>query len=41
VVMADTVIGPRARADRAILDKYVRVGEGAVVGHGETPRGGE
>lgn len=35
VVMADTVIEPDARVDRALLDKYVRVGEGAVVGDGE------
>jgi len=41
VVMSDVVIEPGARVDRAILDKYVRVGEGAVVGHGETPDGSE
>jgi glucose-1-phosphate adenylyltransferase len=37
VVMADTVIEPGARVYRSILDKYVRVGEGAVVGEGEDP----
>jgi glucose-1-phosphate adenylyltransferase len=37
VVMADTVIEPRARIERAILDKYARVGEGAIVGEGEDP----
>ncbi|MBI5170280.1 MAG: glucose-1-phosphate adenylyltransferase [Candidatus Eisenbacteria bacterium] len=35
VVMADTVIEPGARVDRALLDKYVRVGESAIVGEGE------
>lgn len=35
VVLADTTIGPGALVDRAILDKYVRVGEGAIVGDGE------
>jgi glucose-1-phosphate adenylyltransferase len=34
VVMADTVIGEGATVDRAIVDKYVRVGAGAVVGFG-------
>jgi glucose-1-phosphate adenylyltransferase len=37
VVMADTLIKQGARVDRAILDKYVRVGEGAVVGYGDPP----
>ena len=37
VVMADAVIEPGARVDRAILDKYVRVGEGARVGEGDDP----
>jgi glucose-1-phosphate adenylyltransferase len=37
VVMSDVVVGSGARVDRAILDKYSRVGEGAVVGHGEIP----
>jgi glucose-1-phosphate adenylyltransferase len=41
VVMSDVVIEPGARVDRAILDKYARVGEGAVVGHGEAPEGSE
>jgi len=41
IVMADTTIGAGARVDRAILDKYVRVGEGAVVGHGPVPREAE
>lgn len=35
VVMADVVIEPGARVERAILDKYARVGEGAIVGDGE------
>ena len=38
VIMADTRIGRNARVDRAILDKYVDVGAGAHVGHGEVPR---
>ncbi len=37
VVMADTRIEGGARIERAILDKYVRVGEGAVIGTGEAP----
>ncbi len=37
VIMADTVIESGARISRAILDKYVRVGEGAVVGEGDDP----
>jgi len=37
VVMADNVIEPRARVERAILDKYGRIGEGAIVGEGEQP----
>jgi len=41
VVMSDAVVAGGARVDRAILDKYVRVGEGAVVGHGEAPAGSE
>jgi glucose-1-phosphate adenylyltransferase len=41
VVMSDVVVEPGARVDRAILDKYVRVGEGAVVGHGEIAGGRE
>jgi glucose-1-phosphate adenylyltransferase len=41
VVMSDVVVEPGARVDRAILDKYVRVGEGAVVGHGEIGGGRE
>jgi len=35
VVMADTVIEAGARVRRAVLDKYVRVGEGAQVGLGD------
>jgi glucose-1-phosphate adenylyltransferase len=35
VIMSDAVIGPNAVVDRAIIDKYVRVGAGAVVGHGQ------
>src|SRR5437773_1091914 len=41
VVMSDALVDSGARVDRAILDKYVRVGEGAVVGHGETQGGDE
>jgi glucose-1-phosphate adenylyltransferase len=41
VVMADTTIGARARVDRAILDKYVRVGERAQIGHGDPPAGND
>jgi glucose-1-phosphate adenylyltransferase len=37
VIMADTVVRRGARVDRAILDKYVQVGERAVVGCGEPP----
>ena len=37
VIMADTVVEAGARVERAILDKYVRVGEGAVVGAGDDP----
>ena len=39
--MSDVVVEPGARVDRAILDKYARVGEGAIVGYGETPEGSE
>jgi glucose-1-phosphate adenylyltransferase len=35
VIMADTIVEPKARIDGAIVDKYVRVGEGAVLGSGE------
>jgi glucose-1-phosphate adenylyltransferase len=35
IVMHDTVVGGHAVIDHAIVDKEVRVGEGAVVGHGE------
>jgi glucose-1-phosphate adenylyltransferase len=34
IVMHDTRVGPSAILDRAILDKSVEVGAGAVVGHG-------
>ena len=37
ILMADTIIEPGARITRAILDKYARVGENAVVGEGEDP----
>jgi glucose-1-phosphate adenylyltransferase len=33
IVMADTMIGAGARIDLAVLDKFVEVGEGAVIGH--------
>jgi glucose-1-phosphate adenylyltransferase len=41
IVMADTIIGADARLDRAILDKHVRIGERAVIGHGPIPREAE
>jgi len=41
VVMQDARIEANARVERAILDKCVRVGEGAVVGCGEVPAGPE
>jgi glucose-1-phosphate adenylyltransferase len=34
IVMSDSVIEPGARVDAAIVDKYARVGEGAVLGAG-------
>jgi len=37
VIMSDTSIGSGARIDRAILDKYVRVGENAIIGCGDPP----
>lgn len=37
VILPDAVVGAGARVDRAILDKYVRVGEGAIVGEGTDP----
>lgn len=37
VIMADTRIEAGARVERAVLDKYVRVGEGAVIGEGAGP----
>ncbi len=38
IVMFDSVIGPGAIVDRAILDKECRVGAGAVVGEGDDLR---
>ena len=35
VVMLDVTVGARSRIHRSILDKFVRVGEGASVGFGE------
>jgi glucose-1-phosphate adenylyltransferase len=35
IVMHDTVVGANAALDRAIVDKEVRVGRGAKVGHGD------
>ncbi len=35
IVMHDTVVGAGATLDRAIVDKEVRVGRGAQVGHGD------
>ncbi len=37
VVMADVTVGARAQVDRAILDKYARIGEGARIGVGNAP----
>ncbi len=34
VVMNDSIIGPNARVERAIIDKEVYVGEGAEIGYG-------
>jgi len=34
VIMNDTIIGPHARVERAILDKEVHIGEGAEIGYG-------
>jgi glucose-1-phosphate adenylyltransferase len=34
VIMNDTVVGPQARIERAIIDKEVEVGEGAEIGYG-------
>jgi glucose-1-phosphate adenylyltransferase len=41
VVMSDAILAGGARVDRAIIDKYARVGEDAVVGHGRVPEGAE
>jgi glucose-1-phosphate adenylyltransferase len=41
VIMADAVVEPGARIDRAIVDKYVRVGEGALVGCGDLRPGAD
>jgi glucose-1-phosphate adenylyltransferase len=38
IVMGDSWIGPQASLDKAILDKRVHVGRGAIVGHGEVTR---
>jgi NAD+ synthase (glutamine-hydrolysing) len=35
VIMQEVVVGAGARVDRAIVDKYTRIGAGAVVGEGE------
>jgi len=35
VIMQDVVIGRDARVDSSIIDKYTRIGAGAVVGEGE------
>jgi glucose-1-phosphate adenylyltransferase len=35
IVMHDTVVGRRATVERAIVDKEVEIGEGAIVGWGE------
>ena len=39
VIMQDVLVGHGARVDYSILDKYVRVGGGAVVGDGDRPDG--
>ncbi len=39
IVMQDVTVRRGGRVDRAILDKHASVGEGAVVGWGEAPRG--
>jgi len=39
VVMSDTIVEPGARIDGAIVDKYVRVGEGVRLGVGERADG--
>ena len=41
VVMADTRLAANARVEHAILDKYVKVGAGAVVGEGDGSGGGD
>jgi glucose-1-phosphate adenylyltransferase len=41
LVMADVVVERGARLDRAIVDKFARIGERAVVGHGDSPDGGD
>jgi glucose-1-phosphate adenylyltransferase len=35
IVMQDTLVGRDAVVDRAIVDKQVRIGAGAIVGHGD------
>ena len=35
ILMHDTLVGRDAIVDRAIVDKHVRIGAGAMVGHGE------
>jgi glucose-1-phosphate adenylyltransferase len=37
IIMQDVVLGPGVRVDRAILDKHVRVGADAMIGHGPIP----
>lgn len=41
VVMSDVTLARGARVDRSIIDKYARLGEGAVVGFGEIPHAPE
>ena len=36
IVMHDTLVGRDAVVDRAIIDKQVRIGAGAMVGHGDS-----
>jgi glucose-1-phosphate adenylyltransferase len=35
IVMHDTFVGRNAVLDRAIVDKQVRIGDGAIIGHGD------
>jgi glucose-1-phosphate adenylyltransferase len=41
VVMSDVSLARGARIERAIVDKYAKLGEDAIVGYGEVPRAAE